>query len=278
MIRRDYNSNYNCNINWNRTKKISEIVSVWPAPYPADQSYSIGGIEGRRVRIACPVDVEVYDELGRLAARIINNVVDDDIDAFASIAASVEGDAKYFWFGDGEYTFKLAGTDTGLMDLEIADIDLASYETSEAKEFVNVTLSNGKLFETTIDTVDNTEVSNLDLYVVDQEGNCIAEVMEDGEEIPCTPFSIPATLSVNYKSTTSITFSGGKEPINWTSSDTSVATVDDDGNVTAVGKSGTAVITAKSTDRQSAECTVKVSMTIWQWIVYILFFGWLWGF
>ena len=86
------------------------------------------------------------------------------------------------------------------------------------------------------------------------------------------------TLSLNYKSTTRITATGGQTPITWTSSDTAVATVNQDGTVTAVGRSGTATITARAADGQSATCTVNVSMNFWQWIVYILFFGWLWGF
>ena len=88
---------------------------------------------------------------------------------------------------------------------------------------------------------------------------------------------VPAAISIYYKSTTRITANGG-QPITWTSSDPSVATVEANGTVTAIGRSGTAVITATTTEGQSATCRVTVSMSIWQWIVYILFFGWLWGF
>jgi len=92
------------------------------------------------------------------------------------------------------------------------------------------------------------------------------------------PFTlVPAIISVYYKSTTRIAANGG-QPITWTSSDPSVATVGSDGSVTAVGKRGTVVITATTAEGHSATCRVTVSMNIWQWIVYILFFGWLWGF
>lgn len=60
----------------------------------------------------------------------------------------------------------------------------------------------------------------------------------------------------------------------WSSSDESVATVDSDGNVTGVSK-GTATITATTFDGQfTAEYTVKVRRTAWQWTKYYVFFGW----
>ena len=169
----------------------------------------------------------------------------------------------------------MIGTDTGTMDYSVGKDIMGPGSIGWQKDFQNVTLFKGKVMTSEIKA--DADISDIKLFVTD--GNKVtAEVMEDGTEIPYSGFAMPATLSVNYKSITSITTSGGQEPITWTSSDTSVATVDADGNVTAVGRSGTAVITAETADGQSAECTVKVSMTIWQWIVYILFFGWLWGF
>ena len=180
----DCNSDYRCGINWERIKKKSDIRKnleyLEIAPYSAEQ-LSLN-IPGRQVKIACPVDVEVYDDMGRLAARVINNVADDDIDAFASIAAFVEGDTKIFMFGGGfDYTFKLIGTNNGSMDLEISDM-VSFTPTGEQKEFVNVVLENGKLFEFTVGSLDETEVSEVQLFVTDGE-KTIAEVMEDGTEI-----------------------------------------------------------------------------------------------
>ena len=63
------------------------------------------------------------------------------------------------------------------------------------------------------------------------------------------------------------------------SSDESIFTVDEDGYVIA-GKRGVAEITVKVTDENgnvvtdTAEIEVKFSSR--QWIIYILFFGWIW--
>lgn len=86
-----------------------------------------------------------------------------------------------------------------------------------------------------------------------------------------------SNLKLNYKDTAQLTASVKDKPnakITWESSNTKVAVVDAEGNVTATGK-GTAVITAKY-GNYKAECTVKVSYTFVQMIIRILLFGWLW--
>jgi len=86
----------------------------------------------------------------------------------------------------------------------------------------------------------------------------------------------PANLSLNYKGSAKLTANG--TVLNWTSSNSDVVTVDTNGNIEAVGRSGAATIMATTAGGQSATCTVTVSMSFFQWIVYILLFGWLWGF
>lgn len=95
------------------------------------------------------------------------------------------------------------------------------------------------------------------------------EVKEDGAFV------------VNYKATASL-----KDELNstiikdyklkWTSSDESVVTVDDDGNIYGV-KAGTATVTAKSTDGKFTKTfDVEVNYSVIQWIIIIVLFGWIW--
>lgn len=84
-------------------------------------------------------------------------------------------------------------------------------------------------------------------------------------------------LDLNYKGKTQLTAVVKNNPnakVTWESSNTKVAVVDSEGNVTATGK-GTAVITAKYGDMK-AECSVKVSYTFVQMLIRILLFGWIW--
>lgn len=86
------------------------------------------------------------------------------------------------------------------------------------------------------------------------------------------------SITANYKETKKIDFSSSysAKQIKWESSNTKVATVDENGNVKMTGK-GTATITAKSTDgKASAECKVTVKYAWWQWIIKIVLLGFLW--
>lgn len=67
--------------------------------------------------------------------------------------------------------------------------------------------------------------------------------------------------------------------VTWTSSDNKVASVDDNGKITAKRR-GTADIICTVKDSSGNEtkgaCKVTVKYTVWQWICWILFFGWIW--
>ncbi|MBQ3151584.1 MAG: Ig-like domain-containing protein [Clostridia bacterium] len=62
----------------------------------------------------------------------------------------------------------------------------------------------------------------------------------------------------------------------WASSDSNTVTVDEEGKVTGVGR-GIAVVTGtEADDLCEIKCRITVKFTWWQWILYILFFGWIW--
>lgn len=91
---------------------------------------------------------------------------------------------------------------------------------------------------------------------------------------------IDNSRSIIYKGEFVLTPTISPAPVNakivYSSSDTSVATVDDNGNVTAVG-TGNAIITAKIEGTEIYDqCEVNVSYAWWQWIIRILLLGFLW--
>lgn len=93
-------------------------------------------------------------------------------------------------------------------------------------------------------------------------------------------------ISLNYKKSTTLkptikADDGAKYKVEYSTSNAKVATVDQNGKVTATKRgSGSATITCTVTDSNGNvvkdTCKVSVSLTWWQWIIIIVFFGWIW--
>lgn len=85
------------------------------------------------------------------------------------------------------------------------------------------------------------------------------------------------SMALHYKDTATVRvkLGYGKEISEWKSSDTSVVTVDSNGNIKAAGK-GTATVTAVDANGQTDSCEITVSYTFFQYIIIYIFFGWLW--
>lgn len=91
-------------------------------------------------------------------------------------------------------------------------------------------------------------------------------------------------ISMDYKTSFVLTpeivaDEGVEYKVEYSSSDTSVVTVDENGNVYTVDK-GTATITCTVTDAfdnvVTDTCEIQVKYTWWQWIIVIVLFGWIW--
>ena len=93
-------------------------------------------------------------------------------------------------------------------------------------------------------------------------------------------------ISLNYKKSTTLkptikADDGAKYKVEYSTSNAKIATVDQNGKVTATKRgSGTATITCTVTDSNGNvvkdTCKVNVSLTWWQWIIIIVLFGWIW--
>ena len=91
-------------------------------------------------------------------------------------------------------------------------------------------------------------------------------------------------ITLNYKKSTTITpnITADKDAeytVKYSSSDTSVARVDDNGNIYGA-KRGSATITCTVTDSNDNivqdTCNVTVKYSFGQWLIVILLFGWIW--
>lgn len=144
------------------------------------------------LRIACPVDVEIFGADNQLVASVINNVVTNNEPE--KVAVCVEDEAKYICFQDDtQYTVHLTGTGSGIMDYTIQSLDVGACEVKEEKVFSHVALTDGKQMISSVNVEDSagigTDISQVALYVLDSNGTLEKEVLPDGKgtEIPYEP-------------------------------------------------------------------------------------------
>jgi alpha-tubulin suppressor-like RCC1 family protein len=136
------------------------------------------------IKAACPVDVYVYDKDGNLIGSIVDNVIQKQSTA-AFDKLYVFEDCKLIYLPEGvDFTIKLVGTDTGVMEYSAEKIDAFSGDTVEVMNYTNVSLVTGKQMVSQIDG--NITVLGVKLLVTDASGTPVKEVQSDGTERPYT--------------------------------------------------------------------------------------------
>lgn len=156
--------------NHNAAHYVNYAVNL--ASYAAIKAFPV-----KYVRVRCPVDVEVSDDTG-VIGRISNNVLDESI---TKLMMYPNEDEKIIYIPqDEDVRISIVAIDAGIMAVEICDCDLITGEITAVKEYRDVKLTNEKSFA--LDIRNNISVENTILEVVDNGGNRIAIVSEDGSE------------------------------------------------------------------------------------------------
>lgn len=124
------------------TKWLNNLQKDYPEEYEKYKDITENKLV-KKVEIACPVDVYVYDQADNLVGYVVGSTAwcDD------SISLEVVGDQKNVFFYDHEiYKIKYVGNDTGTMDVTFTE-----YDTEESLKrtvnFYNLALSEGKTYQ-----------------------------------------------------------------------------------------------------------------------------------
>lgn len=239
---------------------------------------------GHLTTFLCPVDIDIIDKSGKTVASVKNNeLVQFDADLLDCAVIVIE-DEKFVWLREGSgYTIKMAGTDSGMMEYTVVQANLLIGTIDAQKKFSNVALANGKTMTSIVGG--GVPVSDIRLYVTDNNGNRVKEVLTNGTEIdyvPSTPPSTSLTISnaptgLQYKSSITLTAS---EAATWSSDSSMVKIERQTGKVESVrsfSKTGTVKITATSLDGQRRDSiNIQIKPAWWQWLIIIFLFGWIW--
>ena len=246
---------------------IDKAQNVLQNPIKAEISSlkEFNDIAAKCASIKCPVDVWVYNKDNVLCGKIENNSITYDTH---EVFMYVENDEKTVWFSD-DFRLKLISTDTGSMDYDITEYE--NGEASRRVEFQNVPLQIGVSYTAEVPAENNISA---DKYKLTSNNGITIGASEDIDlkEDDSKPETIPVTgITLNMQG---IQFSQAEErkqltatispanasnkAVTWFTSNPSVATVSDNGLVTAVSE-GTATITVTTEDGQKvATCTVTV--------------------
>jgi len=212
----------------------------------------------------CPVDVQVYDSNDTLVAEIVNNELIYYNSSPENLMIMIDGDLKSIASLDGEeYRFAIIGTDTGTLNYSISSIDLVSQSIQVFKEFNDISLTDDKLM--TSASGGDLDTPDVRLFVVDSSGSVLDEI--EGEVRTPQPFGVSldkSYIAMQAGQTTQLEAqitkpSPGAVDINWKSSNISVATVDSNGLVTAVGAGATVITAFNEGLGIAAECRIDVT-------------------
>ena len=129
---------------------------------------------------------------------------------------------------------------------------------------------------------DNTNDTCPATFIVKGEGTCTVtfklysadkSVLYDTETVTITvKQDATKQINMNYNGVTVIDDFDG---VYFESLNPDIATVDDNGKITATGR-GNAIILVTDIDGNISYYSITVNFSFFQWIIYIVFFGWLW--
>ena len=172
------------------------LACLWGAKYSVRKTYDL---YTHVISVFCPVDVTVYDADGELCGYTEDGTAYNVSES--AVVIITEGDSKYVELpSDGEYTIKLLGTGSDSMRITEQIYSEETRSIISEREYENVKLEPGKMFETTIDT--SSSELDADIFVMNEDNYKIGLLNEDGTETRIVHdkqeslerFSIPQSL------------------------------------------------------------------------------------
>ncbi len=212
-----------------------------------------------RIEGHCPVDIIVYDSEGNVCAKITDNTVDTQYD---EIIAYVDGDDKYLILPDDNFVVSYVGNDKGTMDCIIKEYE--NDELVRTIEYTKVPLSKEISYSNYFSEGRRQGKSLYDLYNSDDEAMESSTDTEVVENISAESLTLDVKeLELNIGDTYLLKeqfepFNANNTQIQWSSSNENVVTVDEHGEITAVGDGSAVISAANSFSGLTAVCNVTV--------------------
>lgn len=209
------------------------------------------------VCVACPTEVTVTSKSGQKVAFASNShceSYDNKVTVF------VYDNEKYICLPtDEDYDISISSTDDGKMNYSVYEYN-GDYKKTRTVIFSDIELSKGDVFNSTVTAQSNPESGS---YALTKNGKDVAcdKTVFNNTAVSISAKINKSRLTAGQKGQITVTFNPVDteyKAVTYTSSDNSVATVDENGQVTAL-KKGDTIITVVSTDGGYV-CQVKVTV------------------
>lgn len=242
----------------NIAQAVRDVTSIKQL-YCHNVSHIVEEANGKVVMVECPVDVHVYDDSGNLLAKVTDaeTIVSDKF----ICVASYDGKKFVSMPSTDEYDIKIVATDSGKMDYTV--LEYSSDINIRRVVFEDIVLEKDDVFEGNIDSILFTDKDN---YALNKNNNEVITATEDIEH-QVTGITLDKE-TVTVQCGESIELNATVKPadvdnsdITWSSYDETIATVNENGVVSAL-KPGEVIVKAVTEDGgYVAYCTVTVECT-----------------
>lgn len=232
-----------------------------------DAAWEILTYPSKQMYVKCPVDVYVYDKSGKLCASIIDGIAQSSTDDINVV--TIGGEKVFNFYGNATtYSFKFLPTANGNMDVEIYELS-GPGRIMRSAYYYDLELQLGNAYDGLMDMV-YLDTSPYSLNSVNGDVTAdydVFNITRLNEQIPIATTNIALNkeaISLNTGASEALIATvspdnATNKAVSWKSSDTTVATVDDNGKVTAL-KKGTATITVTTDDGNFIDtCVVTVT-------------------
>lgn len=208
-----------------------------------------------RVRIACPVDVDIYDPDGNLVLTLTDGSEQQYYEDYGNFyVVNEDGEfQKILEFGIEGYTYKIRGNETGTMNVTVSQDQEDGSTRQYSSEDIPIT-------ETSV--FSGTEEKSIPKLTAIENEQSVDVPLSEEMIVPVTSVTLDQSeITLNKDETQTLSATVAPEnatckDLEWQSSDPFIATVDENGTVTAVG-GGTCSVMALTPDGQVyALCTV----------------------
>lgn len=207
------------------------------------------------LKVSCPVDVDVYNASGKLVLTVEDgkessgNV--DGISYYVYYSRSLDDYTKVIVAPkDKGYTFKVRGVDLGKVSCSVSNINsdgisnISSFENLDVDTNREINIFPDLDNDISYEIYDNDELIDSETFVIDDIQESVPVTGLDTKGVSEITLKIGEKRLLSYSV---IPENAINKYINWSSNNMSIATVNEDGVISAVSK-GTAIITAESED------------------------------